>query len=390
MEDEINLIQYFRIIARRWRMITAVVLVVTACSVLISLLLPKIYKAEATIMPIGGSKSGGLQAAALTQMGLGALLANLGATSSSSVQIIALLNSRTLAERMIEKYGLMEVLYSKLWDQEHKKWKVSGEDQPTMEDAVAKLFQHVTFTDNKKAQTIKIKLELADPGIAAEIVNNYIRELTYFINGNTFTVAKRNRIFLEDQLERNKAELLESGKELAAFYSTKKISNVIPTLDVDVSLTSGILQKTVGQTIVGQTSSPINPSPMAQTLKSLQETQEKAQDLQEQARSVQEKIQKVRIVKNVPQQVYLQYLTLRRELLVQVNSLLTQQYELAKAEEAKEDLNFQVIDWAKAPIRKYKPNRLVIVITSFITSLFLILLYTIFRDYLERMKSVRA
>jgi len=50
---------------------------------------------------------------------------------------------------------------------------------------------------------------------------------------------------------------------------------------------------------------------------------------------------------------------LKRELIAKVHALLTQQYEMAKIEEAKEDLAFQVIDKAEVKVRTSSPNLLI-------------------------------
>ena len=84
-------------------------------------------------------------------------------------------------------------------------------------------------------------------------------------------------------------------------------------------------------------------------------------------------------------QVYLQYLEARSQIAIQINSLLTQQYEMAKSEESKEDPNFQVIDWARVPDEPFKPERRKIVTISFIMSFGMAAFGAFFWEYLERM-----
>ncbi len=346
MEDGINILEYWNILLKWKRKIFSIVIVTTVSAICISLLLPKIYKAEATIMPMGGQKNGNIMGAAAMQLGLGGLLGG-ASGNNASAQLLAVLKSRTLAERVIEKFDLIKVFYPK-------------QPPPPMEDVVTRLLSSISFMDDKKTTLIILSAQAKNSQLAADLVNGYLNELTAYINQNAFTAAKRNRIFIEGQLERNKAELLESGKELSDFYVYNKISNTVPTVDVDVSV---------------KTIDPI-----------LSVTEEHLKDLQKKANEVQEKIQKIKVVKDVPQQVYLQYVTLKRELLGTVNSLLTQQYEMAKIDEAKEDLNFQVIDWARVPARKISPKRAKIVISSFFISLFLSIFYALSKDYFGKMK----
>ena len=95
------------------------------------------------------------------------------------------------------------------------------------------------------------------------------------------------------------------------------------------------------------------------------------------------------VAKDIPQQVYLQYLTLRRELLIKMNALLTQQYEMAKIEEAREELSFQVIDSAEAPEKRFKPKRKQIVMVAFFASIFLAVFLAFFLEYIEKMKAAQ-
>lgn len=388
VEHEINLRDYWRVIVKWKKSIAVIVVVITLFSALISLFLPKIYKTDATIMVVGGQRSGGVAMAA-AQMGLGGLLGGIGGGSSSSTQLLVILKSRTLAEKMIERSGLMKIFYEELWDKTSQKWKVDDpKDLPQMEDAVKNFFSQVTFSEDKKSQLLIITAQMEDPNLAAEVVNGYIKELADYINENTFTAAKRNRIFIEGQLERNKAELLESGKELTAFYGTNKISNVVPTVDVDVSMneaesgeqtTAESLERKVENLTADAKGLPGIPAAFA-------DVQKKTDELRKKTEAVAAMIKKAHVVKNIPQQVYLQYLTLRRELLGQVNALLTQQYEMAKIDEAKEDLNFQVIDWARVPGKRLKPKRRQIVMTAFAMSLFLAVFYAFFREYLAKIR----
>jgi uncharacterized protein involved in exopolysaccharide biosynthesis len=101
---------------------------------------------------------------------------------------------------------------------------------------------------------------------------------------------------------------------------------------------------------------------------------------------LQKKSSEIQIAKNIPQQVYLQYLTLRRDLLGKINILLTQQYEMAKIEEAKEDLAFQVVDPARVPLKRFKPQRRKIVTMAFMASLFLAFFLVFFLEYVQRMR----
>ncbi|MBL7684764.1 MAG: hypothetical protein JNK65_01880, partial [Deltaproteobacteria bacterium] len=69
-----------------------------------------------------------------------------------------------------------------------------------------------------------------------------------------------------------------------------------------------------------------------------------------------------------------------------VNALLTQQYELAKIEESKEDLSFQVIDKAIPQERESWPKKSILIPIGFLGGLFFSIFLAFFIDYLSKLK----
>ncbi len=66
--------------------------------------------------------------------------------------------------------------------------------------------------------------------------------------------------------------------------------------------------------------------------------------------------------------------------------LLTQQYEMAKIEEAKEDITFQVIDRAVPPEKRIKPKRKLVVMLAGVVSLFAGVFAVFFMEFLANIK----
>ncbi|HEX5037048.1 MAG TPA: hypothetical protein VFX30_07795 [bacterium] len=355
-EEQANLLDYWRTLMK-WKVrIVAIVFVLTLLAIVATLVWPVSFRGEVVLMPVGGAKDGA--ASILTsQLGLGGLLGAMGKGATSSNQLMAVLKSRSLAEEVIKKFDLMKVFF---------KHPGLRRKPPTMEDAVDEFASYVKFTEDKKTQLIRIRAVFREPVLSADVANGIVAQLQKDLQKYTLTTAKRNRIFLEGQLERNKAELLEAGKSISSFYGENKVSNVRPLFDVDVSMPDAKLQNSEPQ--------------------SVPELQSTVEDLQKKADDLRDKIRESNMVRDVPQQVYLQFLMLRRELLSQVNALLTQQYEMAKSEEAKEDLTFQVIDWARVPVNRYKPKRTQSVIISFLASIFLAVFYAFSREYIDQLR----
>lgn len=333
MEEAINLLDYWETVVRQRKVVALIVGVTTLASIILSLVMPKAYQGQATILPVRGQAAGPSSLMATSQLlGLGGGVLALEKESPSS-RLIVILQSRTLAERVIERHGLLDLLRA-----------AGNRTDSDLSRVVEGLRRRVEIGEDKKSHLISIRVTMSNPELAANIANYYVLELVNYINENTLTAAKGNRIFVEHQMERNKRELLESGKDLASFYGSNRISNVVPTVDVNVS------------------------------------SEDEAKGLDETAET---NIRRSKLVQDVPQQVYLQYLLTRRELVNQLNILLSQQYEMAKIEEAKEGLDFQVIDWASVPLNRFKPKRRQIVLVSLIASVFLSLFFVLFREHLR-------
>lgn len=339
--DEINIFECWRILVNRKRAVLSVVLMATLGSAVISLCLPKVYRSAAVIMPMPQYQNK-MSSNPLGQLGLG-----IGLLPASDSRVMPLLKSRTLAEHVVQHLSLMPLFFPKT------------PAQP-VEDGANMLLQQMSFSEDKKNQTVTIAAQARSPKLAFDIATTYIEELHRFIAENTFTEAKRFRIYTERELEKNKVELLTSGKELNSFYKDGRISSVESRVDVPTNF-------------AGLGVPPANNArdDFHQTYASLEGAKA----------AVEEKLGATKIIREVPQQVYLQYLVQRRELLGKMNALLTQHYEMAKMDEAKEDLAFQMIDPPTVPRTKYKPKRIFIVVSTFALSMFVAIFYAFFMEW---------
>lgn len=326
--EEIKLLDYLHIIRRHVRLIGVVTITATVIAAIISCFLPKTYQSSTVLLPISAKRGGGMAMAVTAQLGaLGSLVDTGGGASGS--QLMALLKSRTLAERVLQRFHLEPVLQT--------------EGTPLPLDELAKrLHLLMGFSEDKKTQTISVSAIGTSPQQAAEIANGYVDELQKFIRDYSFTQAKRYRIYIEEQLAKNKEELLEAGKELNTFYKDGRVSSTESKIDVPIEFT------------VNHESSATDLQTIQETYSALEKSSTPIPDaLAPSGRST--------VVKGVPQQVYFQYKMLRRELLGKMSAMLAQQYETAKMEEAKDDLAFQVLDPARPPLAKLKPQRTTIV-----------------------------
>ena len=128
-DDETNFLDYWEVIWKRRKMIGGIVIVAVFATVIISLFMKNIYQAKAVIMPVTARDTGGSGA------GLTALAQQFGGLPGISIpgptsasEIVSLLKSNILRERIIQRYNLLPVLFYKRWDTQQRSWKKGGDN----------------------------------------------------------------------------------------------------------------------------------------------------------------------------------------------------------------------------------------------------------------------
>jgi len=390
--DEINLLDYWRVIWKRRKVILLIFLISVISAAIISLLMTPIYQAKATLMPVESSQ-GRLSAALGAFQNLpfvgGAVGGSLGKTAAD--KLVSILNSRTIAEDVIKKLDLVKIAFKNMWDEKNQQWKTSK--PPTLQDTVQVLQKGMVKVADDRKGLLSITVEHENPKLAADIANEYAAALHNFLNVNAISLAKRNRIFLEKQLKVTKVDLKKTEEELKSFQTKKKIAamdaqaeGAIKTL---ADLKAQIIAREVQLGAFREFATKANPDikrmedelrELGQQLKRLEMGSKNPKD--------DESIGAFITLSEAPT-VGLEYARFKRDALVQqkVFELLTQQYELAKIEEAKDDITFQIIDPAIPPEKRIKPKRTQNVMLAGVVSLFFGLLLVFFLEYLDKVKS---
>jgi uncharacterized protein involved in exopolysaccharide biosynthesis len=224
--NELWFVVYWRVIMKHRKMIGTFVLVAVILTIIISLFMKNIYGAKAIITPIASKDSGGNSIAA-SIMQAGGLSSIAFPDSSSSSEIVTLLKSNILREKIITQYNLLPVLFSDQWDENTKKWKKSVwynplslvlslkrlikpvdkkaieniEGVPDIWDGLRKLDNMVKINNNIKDKTITIVVEFDDPVMAANIASYFLAVLNDHMSSEAKRVALTNRKYLEQQLD---------------------------------------------------------------------------------------------------------------------------------------------------------------------------------------------
>jgi capsular polysaccharide biosynthesis protein len=139
------------------------------------------------------------------QSSITSIASQFGITSpktSNVAEIVALLNSNILMDKVIKKHDLTNVLLSK----KHKKKKESEQIWETARLLKKKIYK---ARENKREGVIELSAEYKDPDIAAKILTYILKELTDYMSSEAIRVAQTNKKYLESQVDRNADPLIK-------------------------------------------------------------------------------------------------------------------------------------------------------------------------------------
>ncbi|MEO2069362.1 MAG: Wzz/FepE/Etk N-terminal domain-containing protein [Desulfurobacteriaceae bacterium] len=375
-EDEIDLYELWLTLKRRKKTIFGVTGLFTIIAVILCFILPTTYKTETTLIPIGGKSTGGLSS----------LLSSLPISvpiptgSESGITVEAVLKSRILRERVIKDLNLLPKLFPDKWDSEKNQWILKDENDrpPTVLDGAKVLDKLISVSTDKKTGVITLSVEFKkDPQLAYDIANAVLKEANKILNEKSFTLARKYRIYIEKQLNIAK-EKLQKVEEIYKKFMEGKIKEVpliFGNADFD-KLKEGL-----------------------QSLQDEKVSKERIEKLKQEVESLKKKLKSLEQVHrrnnyyvSLPEyQLNLQKLQSQMSIAQKLFETLVKEYEMAKAQEMKEQISFQVIDppYIPDPKKPYKPKKKLIVVVSLVSGLFLGIFVAFFKEWLDNVKKRR-
>lgn len=194
-DEEVNLLDYWRIIWK-WKILIIFVVLITVLSTAINSYYKKdIYQATAVISPVSEEKtSGGL---AILSQQFGGLPGISIPPSTSSSEIMNLLKSNMIREKMMERYDLLSVLVTNKSNNDSKN---RINKTPTVWDGLRSLNNIIKINNNTKDNTISISAEFHSPETTVKLVNYLLTTLTEFMSSEAKKAALTKRRYLEEQL----------------------------------------------------------------------------------------------------------------------------------------------------------------------------------------------
>ena len=174
----------------------------------IAFLIPKHYRSVARIMPPEESGSSTAMLAALAGhslgiSGLGSVAGSLLSGRNNGALFVDLLHSGTVTGHLIDRFQLQHVY--------RKRYRV---------DAAKYLTRHTDIIADKKSGVITISVDDTDPRRARDLAQAYLEELNELVTRTNTSSAHQERVFIERRLKSVEADLEHAQLAMSEFSST--------------------------------------------------------------------------------------------------------------------------------------------------------------------------
>ncbi len=356
----------------RWRkFIFTCVTVVCVITAVAAFLLPKWYRASASVLP---PERGGMDMnlSTIFRGGLpffGGELAIPFAASPSDV-LAAMAQSDAVLLGVIQDLSLA------------KRYKTSSIE------TLLKALRGNLLVKTTAEGIVQIGYEDKDPKLAYETVQSVLINLDRVNQRRGSTKARANRFFVEGRLQETEKALQAAQDSLKAFQLANR------TLDLDEQ-TKALISSAA--TVKAQVVS--DRIALATLKRELSETHPEVQRLEGRIASTEQELKRLeeRGSKGSFLGVAMSALPgLAQELAIRLRNvaiqeklfeLLTEQYEQTKIQEAKDTPTISVLDYPRVPESKIRPKRLKMILTAFFISFFVSLGLIFTREYFERMRT---
>ncbi|WP_116742718.1 Wzz/FepE/Etk N-terminal domain-containing protein [Janthinobacterium sp. 78] len=341
MDDQIHPLDLLIVLVSRKKMIIGMAIGTGLVAMAVSLMIPPTFTSTAKIMPPQQQQSSGMSAMLGQLGGLAGTAGSLAGIKNPNDLYVGLLESRTIADKLIERFKLK-----------------SRYEKATMDDTRNTLSGFSNIANGKKDGLISISVEDSDPKIAAEMANAYVEELAKLTQTMAITESSQRRLFFEKQLKDAKEQL---AKAEIALRATQEKTGLIQ-LDGQVQaiignvaqLKGAIAAKEIQLNAMRTFAAPQNP----ELLRSQEELRGMQVQLSKLERSRTGNGDLMVPTGSIPE-VGVEYVRSLRDVKYYetVFELLAKQFELAKIDEAKDSSLIQVLDEAIPAERKSAPLR---------------------------------
>jgi uncharacterized protein involved in exopolysaccharide biosynthesis len=350
-------------------------------SIVVSLLLPIRYESQARLMPPdqgGGSglamlaalatKGGGGDSGSSSSSdgvfsgGLGRVATDFLGLKTTGALLTDILHGPTVQDTLVQKFDLRNRYHVRYW-----------------KSARQVLDSHTTIKEDRKSGVISIAVSDRDPQVAQQMAEAYVQAVNTLLAQVSTSSAHRERVFLEQRIKTVKESLDNASQEFSTFASKTGALDV-PSQTKAMVESEATLE---GQLVAAEselqgleqiyTDNNIRVRTLRARVAELKQQVENFSGNKGDPNSSQSQITgDLPSLRKLPL-VGVRWANLYREFKIQeaVYAMLTQEYELAKIQEAKETPTVNVLDAPLVPETKsYPPRTLITMVGTFLSFLF--------------------
>ncbi|MEZ5358016.1 MAG: Wzz/FepE/Etk N-terminal domain-containing protein [Candidatus Zixiibacteriota bacterium] len=370
MDDarKFNLWTMLLVIARRKVFIISLVAVCTVAAVVVALMLPKWYRAKTSMLPSQHDQLTGLTGN-FAQYAMSSAGFDLPMMATASDVYATMLKSETISRAVTDRLNLKEYLKLDSYQKCHNYLRENVDIKVTPEGIVE------LYCLDK------------DPQMAADMANEYVRQLDLLNRNVKAAKAKSDREFVFNRLDSTKTILEQARDRLLDFQMTHKAVDLVS--QKNLAITAATELKT--QLALARVERDVKKKSLSATHPTVVSLDERISQLENQITSLETGTGDDTYL-NLPLSeipaltIKLAQLEADVKLQEEVYSLLTELYEEARIKEQKDTPTIAVLETAYPPDLKYKPKRSIIVAGALFGSLCLAIFIALFADYLENLR----
>ena len=379
--DEISMPLLVSIFWNERRLILRNVFIVSLAAIIFSLIMPKTFRSTAVLMHPSSDDQSGILGALSQQMPFGSFIQG---GKDESMDFMAILKSRTVMESVIHEFGLIDYYQSD---------NVERALESLRENVNIEIQEEGTITTSVNVSTGWFhpeEEELNARQMCASMANYFIEQLDAVNKGLKIEKASFQRLFIEKRYRQNIVDLKNAEENFKIFQEDHKMISLPEQTNAAIQAASAIkAQQLASEVQFGVLTKTLNPNhpDVVRLNNEIKELKIKLNEM-DYGYNISGQDKLFPIFSEVPE-LGIQLMRLTREVEIQntLFTFLTQQYEDAKIQEAKNTPTVQVLDKGKIPELKYKPARARIVIIGFTFSLVISMYYL---HFLNRWKKITA
>lgn len=357
-EDEINLLDILQVVAENARLLIFGPLAVGLIALGWSYTITPTFTATTSFVTPQQQQSAAT--AMLAQLGSLAGLAGAAAGIRNPADLyVALLNSRTVADRMIDRFNLME-----LYETDYR-------------ESVRKGLAGSSSISAGKDGLISISVEDTDPKRAAAIANAYVEELARITGSLAVTEAQQRRLFFEQELAKAKENLAKAEIALGGAGAGEAMLKFNPAA--------------MGEGIATLKAQVVAKEVQLSSMRGyLTETSPEFRQARQELTALRAQLAKAD--KPVAMAGDAEYITRYRDFKYYevLFEQLARQYEIARIDESHDVALIQVVDVAEPPERKSGPRKAKIAVMATLAAGFALVVFVFVRLALKTIKPENA